>query len=185
MTAPPLDRRRPSQYLPCWSESFLSAPTTFSSDRSAQRAGRLFVGVIFEHPVGVTGGTIAITGVICAVTGAGGSGVIPQTSKQEVGKDKTLLEKQTVATTAVNFYTNLSRIPRDEWSSEDIANLEEVNNQMQKHLNPEEQRAVVKMAKKKAPGAFEILTKELGRLRPADTSSTKLGENPWSSPRKK
>ena len=120
-----------------------------------------------------------------AVTGAGGSGVIPQTSKQEVGKDKTLLEKQTVASTAVNFYTNLSRIPRDEWSSEDIANLEEVNNQMQKHLNPEEQRAVVKMAKKKAPGAFEILSKELGRLRPTDTSSTTLGENPWSSPRKK
>ena len=120
-----------------------------------------------------------------AVTGAGGSGVIPQTSKQEVGKDKTLLEKQTIASTAVNFYTNLSRIPRDEWSSEDIANLEEVNNQMQKHLNQEEQRAVVKMAKKKAPGAFEILSKELGRLRPADTSSTTLGENPWSSPRKK
>ena len=120
-----------------------------------------------------------------AVTGAGGSGVIPQTSKQEVDKDKTLLEKQTVASTAVNFYTNLSRIPRDEWSSEDIANLEEVNNQMQKYLNPEEQRAVVKMAKKKAPGAFEILTKELGRLRPTDNSSTILGENPWSSPRKK
>ena len=120
-----------------------------------------------------------------AVIGAGGSGVIPQTSKQEVGKDKTLLEKQTVASTAVNFYTNLSRIPRDEWSSEDIANLEEVNNQMQKYLNPEEQRAVVKMAKKKAPGAFEILTKELGRLRPTDNSSTILGENPWSSPRKK
>lgn len=117
-----------------------------------------------------------------AVIGAGGSGVIPQTSKQE---DKTLLEKQTVATTAVNFYTNLSRIPRDEWSSEDIANLEEVNNQMQKYLNPEEQRAVVKMAKKKAPGAFEILTKELGRLRPTDNSSTILGENPWSSTRKK
>ena len=117
-----------------------------------------------------------------AVTGARN---IPQPDKDRVEKDKNLIEKQTIATTAVNFYTNLSRIPRDEWSSEDIANLEEVNNQMQKYLNPEEQRAVVKMAKKKAPGAFEILTKELGRLRPTDNSSTTLGENPWSSPRKK